>query len=209
MIGLEQPVERQQSRQQRRHPDDPGADAPQHRRLRADAERKQHDREHKKAEHEAGIAALAQGEAQIAPEEAEKRRHRSAGSGIGRQRREGVERESGGSVDVDRRVGRDDDPAAGGAMLGDRALEPRSALSSVERARRLVEQPDRRRRRDQPGEREPPALAGGKPAARPVGNRVERKCRQRRLDSRRAAGELRRPAAPPRTPRFRAASSPA
>ena len=63
IIGREQPVEAQHGGEQRRDPDDPGGDAPQQLRLRADPERKQHDGEHKEAEHEADIAALAQRQA--------------------------------------------------------------------------------------------------------------------------------------------------
>src|SRR5580693_9915777 len=75
IIRLEQPIERQQSRQQRSHPDDAGTDPLQNFRLGTDAEREQYDRENKEPDDETGVPALAQGEAQIAPEEAEKRRH--------------------------------------------------------------------------------------------------------------------------------------
>src|SRR5882724_7207249 len=75
MIGLKQAVERQQGREQCGDPYDPGADPLEDRRLRTDAERKQHDRQHKKAEDDPRIAAVAQGEAQIASEEADKGRH--------------------------------------------------------------------------------------------------------------------------------------
>ena len=53
-------------------------------------------------------------------------------------------------------------------MLGDRRHQPRLAIG-VERGGRLVEQPDRRWRSDEPGKRQPPPLPGRKPAARPVG----------------------------------------
>src|SRR5580693_1953843 len=76
IIRLEQPVERQQSREQCRHPDDAGADALQDLRLGTDAEREQHDSQNKEPDDKTGVAALAQREAQIAPKEAEKRRHR-------------------------------------------------------------------------------------------------------------------------------------
>src|SRR5439155_13581697 len=75
VVRLEQPVERQQSCEQRRDPNDAGTDALQHLRLGTDAEREQDDRQEKEPEHETGVAALAQGEAQIAPEEADERRH--------------------------------------------------------------------------------------------------------------------------------------
>ena len=109
-----------------------------------------------------------------------------------RERRKGIEGDGGGGADVDRRMAGDDDASAGGAMLGDRMFEPR-LIFMVERAGRFVEQPDRRRRRDQTGEREPPALARGKPAARPVGNPVEGECGQRRVEQARRPARLRTP----------------
>jgi len=75
IIRLEKPVERQQSRQQCRDPGDAGIDALQDLRLGTDAEREQHDGENKEADDKTGVAALAQGKAQIAPEEAEKHPH--------------------------------------------------------------------------------------------------------------------------------------
>ena len=209
MIGLEQPVERQQSRQQCRHPDDPRPDALQDRRLRTDAERKQHDGEDEKAEHETGIAALAQGEAQIAPEEAGKRRHRSAGIGIGGRRGEGVERENArqhrcrSAYGWRRRRARRAARWLGDRRArGERLIVLRRARSSARRAARPAPAS-----RSDPGERQPPALACGKPSARPVGNRVERKCRQRRLDTRRIPASSAAAQRRPEQPRFRGASS--
>src|SRR5215831_13308748 len=75
IIRLEQPVERQQRREQRRHPDDAGTNALQDLRLGTDPKREQDDRENEEPEDKSGVAALAQGEAQIAPKQAEKRRH--------------------------------------------------------------------------------------------------------------------------------------
>src|ERR1700730_13178362 len=75
MIGLEQAVERQQGREQRGDPYDPGSDALEDRRLRTHTQRKQHDRQNKKAEDDSGIAAVPQSEAQVAPEEADEGRH--------------------------------------------------------------------------------------------------------------------------------------
>src|SRR5260370_5032360 len=75
IIRLEQPVERQQSREQCRHPDDAGTNSLQDLGLGTDAEREQHDSENKEPYDETGVAALTQGEVQIAPKEAEKRRH--------------------------------------------------------------------------------------------------------------------------------------
>src|SRR6266436_6207539 len=75
MIGLKQAVERQQGREQCCDPYDPGSDPLEDRRLRTHTQRKQHDRQNKEAEDDSGIAAVAQGEAQVAPEEADKGRH--------------------------------------------------------------------------------------------------------------------------------------
>src|SRR5260370_4755942 len=75
IIRSDKPAERQESRQQRRRPDDAGTNPPQDLGLGADAEREQHDSEYKEPYDETGVAALTQGEAQIAPKEAEKRRH--------------------------------------------------------------------------------------------------------------------------------------
>ena len=60
VIGREQPVEAQHRREQRRDPDNAGADPPQHLGLGSDAERKQHDGQHKKPENEPDVAALPQ-----------------------------------------------------------------------------------------------------------------------------------------------------
>src|SRR5262249_34707737 len=75
MIGLEQPVERQQGREQCCDPYDPDADPLEDHRLGPYPQWKQHDRQNKKAEDDPSIAAVAQGEAQVAPEEADKGHH--------------------------------------------------------------------------------------------------------------------------------------
>src|SRR6266436_2662607 len=75
MIGLKQAVERQQGREQCGDPYDPGSDPLEDRRLRTHTQRKQHDRQDKEAEDEAGIAAVAQSETQVMPEEADKGHH--------------------------------------------------------------------------------------------------------------------------------------
>ena len=75
-------------------------------------------------------------------------------------------------------------------MLGNCTLEPRLAFM-VERAGRFVEKPDRRRRRDKAGERNPPPLACGKPAAWPVGNPVEGESAQRGFEEARRPARLR------------------
>ena len=86
----------------------------------------------------------------------------------------------------------DNDTPACGAMLGDCLLKTRLVFV-VERAGRFVEKPDRCRRRNQAGERDPPALAHGEPAAWPVGNPVEGECGQRGVEEARRPARLRTP----------------
>ena len=74
-------------------------------------------------------------------------------------------------------------------MIGDRMFESRLVFV-VKRAGRLVEKPDRCRRRDKAGERGPPALARGKPAAWPVGNPVEGEPGQRCVEKARQPTRL-------------------
>ena len=107
-----------------------------------------------------------------------------------RERRKDIEADGGGGTDVDRRMAGDDHTSAAGTMLGDRLFEPRLAFM-VERAGWFVEQPDRGRGRDQTGKRDPPTLARGEPAARPVGNLVEGKCGQRCFEQARRLARLR------------------
>src|SRR5260370_28454545 len=106
------------------------------------------------------------------------------------ERRKGIEGNGDGGADVDWRMAGDDDPSAGSTMRGDRMFEPRLVFM-VERAGRFVEQPDRRRRRDQASERDPPALARGQPEARPYGNPVERECGQSCVEEARHPPRLR------------------
>ena len=77
-------------------------------------------------------------------------------------------------------------------MIGDRSFETR-LIFMVERAGRLVEKPDRCRCGDQTGERDPSALARGKPAAGPVGNLVEGEGCAAQLRGPAAAGAARPP----------------
>src|SRR5271169_3621514 len=86
----------------------------------------------------------------------------------------------------------DDDTSACGTMLGDRLFEP-ILIFMVEPAGRFVEKPDRRRRRDQTGKRDPPALACGQPAAWPIGYPVEGEGRQRCFKEARRPARLRTP----------------
>src|ERR1700719_4352572 len=76
MIGRKQPVEAQHRGEQSGDPDGAGPDASQDFCLGTDAEREQHDGEHKKAEGQSDLAALAHGQHQFAPEQLEIGRHR-------------------------------------------------------------------------------------------------------------------------------------
>src|SRR6266567_2923201 len=82
MIGRKQAVEAQHCRKQGGDPDDPGADPAEQLGLRSDPEREQEDGEHKEPEDEPDVAALPQREPQLAPEQAEKRRHCQAASAV-------------------------------------------------------------------------------------------------------------------------------
>ncbi len=81
IVRLEQAIERQKSRKQRRHPDNTRADTLQERRLGTNTERKQYHSEDKESEDKSSIASLAQREAQIAPEESDERRHAQLAAG--------------------------------------------------------------------------------------------------------------------------------
>ena len=71
---------------------------------------------------------------------------------------------------------------AGREMLGHQAAEQRLAVA-VERGAGLVEQPERARRDEEPGEPGPPPLAGGKDADRQIERMAEPdRCRRRRAD---------------------------
>jgi|SRR6516162_2729379 len=75
IIRFEQAVERQQRREQRRDPDDARADALHERGFGTNAKRKQDHSENEEPQDETSIAPLAHSEVQIAPEEADERRH--------------------------------------------------------------------------------------------------------------------------------------
>src|SRR5665213_540075 len=75
----------------------------------------------------------------------------------------------------------DDDAAAAAAVLGNER-EQIVLCRFIEVRGRLVEQPEPRRRRFEPRQRQPLALAGGKVAARPIGARRETEARQRGID---------------------------
>src|SRR5437660_9187669 len=83
VIGREQPVETQYRGQQRRYPDRSAGDAAQQFRLGPDREWKQHDDEHEKPENDADVAALAPGEPQLVPNQAEKCAHQPASKAPG------------------------------------------------------------------------------------------------------------------------------
>ena len=80
VIGRKQTVEAQHRREQGRHPDNPGANPTEQLGLGPDAERKQQNGQHKEPENQPDIAALPQGEPQLAIKQAEKRRHSQTAS---------------------------------------------------------------------------------------------------------------------------------
>ena len=69
-------------------------------------------------------------------------------------------------------MGSGDDQAPAGEVIGHQAGK-HALTSDVERIGRLVQQPDRAPDREQPGDREPPALAGRQIRGRQVGGMVE------------------------------------
>ena len=81
---------------------------------------------------------------------------------------------------------RDHRHAAAGEMIGDQRVERELGLR-VERVRRLVEEPQRPRRGDEPAERETPALAGGEVGGRQIGERPQPETFERAI-KRRARG---------------------
>ena len=86
-------------------------------------------------------------------------------------------------LEPDRAVCGRDDQAAAGEMLTHQPAR-RVLRRRVERRGRLVEQPDRALHGDQPGERQPPPLAGRQIGRRQFRQRRETDRRQRRLDQR-------------------------
>lgn len=102
---------------------------------------------------------------------------------------EGIEHEARRRIDFHWCVAGHDDAPAGSPVRGDCAFEPHLTVV-VERARRFVEQPDRSGSQVETGEREPPSLTGGQPAARPVGYHLERQCGESPVDKRPRPAEL-------------------
>src|SRR5690348_14177945 len=88
-------------------------------------------------------------------------------------RRESFEREL-GRGDRKRQVRRDRDSATVRPMPGDRGQEV-ACRGVVETSRGFVEEPELRGTHEEPCEREPPALAGGKHAAGQVGELCQMK----------------------------------
>ena len=169
VIGGEQPVEREQRGEQRADPQDRGADALEQREIGPDRERRErhHDEEEQHAHQRA--AADAHGEAHVAEEESGEGGHADPPeSQLFRLNPQRPMRR------------RDDHPAAGQVpahQSGQHLLAGR-----IERRGRLVEQPERARDREQPGEREAAALAGrqvggGQMAERIKADRGERRRR--------------------------------
>ena len=136
VIGREQPIERQQAREQRAEPQDRGADPPEQRRSGPMRERHQH--HHDQKEQHADAARR------------RRRGRRAAGRGrssaaSGLHARDPEPQLGSTRVNPDRAVrGRDDQPAAGKVLRA--SGRPSVVLRrAVERRGRLVEQPDRPR----------------------------------------------------------------
>src|SRR5262249_42871664 len=104
-------------------------------------------------------------------------------AGIPRRRRIGVETDPDGGADLGWNVRCHDGSPAPGAMRHDSLLEPEPVVV-VERAEGFVEQPKRGGSHQQPGEREPAALAGRQPAAGPIAHSFERESGERRKQRR-------------------------
>ena len=186
VIRLVEPIERQQCREQRRHPKDPGGDAPQNLRLGTDTERKQDHGENKKAEDQRGVAALSQGEAKVAAKEAEKRRHfnrRDRGrSAARRHRARGAPRHRARSPH-----------ASPPARARPRLDAPRSPVRAGPGHRRRARWPVRRAARaapEPPTAGRAPAAAAGRPTASGTASRQPPRGRRRpaRAGRRGAAG---------------------
>src|SRR5215813_445753 len=79
-----------------------------------------------------------------------------------------------------------DDAPTRNPMRRDRLFEA-FLIVLVECAHRLIEEPDRSTRDGQSGERQPSSLAGGQPAAGPIGYRSQRERVERRIDQLRRA----------------------
>ena len=186
-VGLVEPVQAQHHREQRQHPDHADADARQDLGRGADAEREQRRGDDEEQQRLEAVAAAPQPQAQVAPQDREEGAGHGASSSTERV------------VDRDVAVGRQHDDAAACAMRGERLLEAR-AVGGVEPDARLVEQPERARGREQPGERQAAALAGREVARRHLGEMAEVEARERGLD----AGRRRAARAPRRRPGSRA-----
>jgi len=125
----------------------------------------------------------------------------SASGGMAQRGGKGVEHEARSGIDIDRRVAGNDNLPARSAMRGDRVLE-RDLAIMIDSACRFIEEPERSRRHDQTGEREPPSLAGGEPAAGPLGDCIERECGERHIDKRRRPAQLKTAERCPEPQRF-------
>ena len=165
-------------------------------------EREGHDRHEDEEEHRADrrAAADAPGDAPFAREQAPGRPAHAAAPVAGaspRSKRRGV-------VEPERRMGRGDDEAAAGEVLAHDAGE-QPLRRDVERRRRLVEQPERARRDEQPRQRDAALLAGGERAHRKIGDMGEAEPLERAATSRRVDESP--PSAPAQNARFSPAVS--
>ena len=131
---------------------------------------------------------MAQGEAQVAPEEADKghhlqtvRRHSCRGANASSSIPTAV------PISIGKWVARTTRPPAC-AMRRDGSLQA-VLIVVIECRKGLVEEPQRRRRHRQSGECQPPPLAGRQPSAGPIRHRLEREGGQRRIEHRRPAAD--------------------
>ncbi len=188
VVGGKQPVERQQARQQRREPEDRRADALEQREIRPERERHQRDHDQKEQHAHQRAAADAHGDAHVADEDGGERAHGSPLAGRTASSRSSVRPPS--PIGAMRRR---QDEAASGQMRPHQIAEA-LLRRGVERARRLVEQPDRPLDREQPRDRQPPALAGRQIGGGQIGERVEADRRERRVDDLGRCARRRKPA---------------
>ena len=177
VVGGKQPVECEQACQQRAEPEDRRADAGEQFEIRPDGKRHHGDDDEKEQRAHQRAAADADGDAHVA--------HEARAESIARSCR--TQFQFAGALEPDRPVRRGDDQAAAGKMRA-HELGEASLRRCVERRGRLVQQPQRPRDGDQPGNRQPPPLPGRQIGCRQIGERVEVERRQR-IQDRPAAAE--------------------
>ena len=181
LVGGQQPVERQQARQQRTEPQDRGTDALEQREIRPDRERHQRHHGHKEQHADHRAAADPDRDPDVAHEQGLERAHAARSSLSSRA-----------SSMPERKMRCRDHHAAAGQMAAHQ-IEQHRLRGGIERRGRLVEQPERPLHGDEPRDREPALLPGREIGRRQAGQRVESD-RAQRLERRLSA------AAEPRGP---------